>query len=244
MIRKITYWCLVACLAVQGFRCSTPEKSTLCFVTSLTETEGSQTRVYTYTYELSRLTTVTLSASGTTTVTTYGYDDNGNAVSSTTQSPSGLTEGTYSYDKQNKLVSAFLKSGSDETTIQFVYNDNGQLITEVRQTTSGVGDLVVTTTFAYPDILTKNPSVITITSGGGAANQVTREYDNKIAPLRSLFPTTRAVNNVVKETSLNGTTLEETTTTITYQYNPEGYPVSSISSSGRTQVWVYDCREI
>lgn len=244
MIRKIAYWCLVVCLAGQGIRCSTPEKSTLCFVTSLTETEGSLTRVYTYAYELSRLTSITLLESGATTVTNYGYDANGNAVSSITQSPSEVTEGTYSYDKQNKLVAAILTGTGYETNVQFVYNDNGQLISEVRQTESGAGDLVVTTTFAYPDILTKNPSVVTITTGGAAANQVTREYDNKIAPLRSLFPTTRAVNNVVKETSINGTTLEETTTTITYQYNPEGYPVSSVSSSGRTQAWAYDCREI
>jgi YD repeat-containing protein len=244
MIQKTAYWCLVAFLALQGIRCATPEKSTLCFVTSLTETEGSQTRVYAYTYEFSRLTTVTLTESGTTTVTSYGYDANGNVASSTTESSSGLTEGTYSYDKQNKLVSAFIKGSGDETTIQFVYNDNGQLISEVRQTTSGAGDLVETITFAYPDILTKNPSVITITSGGAAANQVTREYDNKIEPLRSLFPTTGAANNVVKETSINGTTLEETITTISYQYNPEGYPVSSTSSSGRTQAWAYDCREI
>lgn len=244
MIRKITYWCLVACLAVQGIRCSAPEKSTLCFVTSLTETEGTLTREYSYTYEFSRLTSITMSESGATTVTRYAYDGNGNIASSTAESPSGATTGAYSYDKQNKLVAARLKSSSSETTIQFIYNDYGQLISEVRQTVSGGGDLMVTTAFAYPDILTKNPSLITVTSGGAAANQFMREYDNKIAPLRSLFPTTRAVNNVVKETSINGATLEEATTTITYQYNSEGYPVSSVSSSGRSQVWVYDCREI
>lgn len=234
----------MAFVAAQGIGCSTAEKSTLCFVTSLTETEGSVTRVYSYTYEFSRLTAVTLLESGTTTVTTYSYDANGNVTASITESPAGLTEGTYSYDKQNKLMAALLTRPDYETAIQYVYNDNGQLINENRQTVSGAGDLVVNITFAYPDILTKNPSLITVTTGGAAANQSMREYDNKIAPLRSLFPTTQAVNNMVKETTINGTTLGETTTTITYQYNPEGYPVSSVSSSGRTQAWVYDCREI
>ncbi|MBL7851968.1 MAG: hypothetical protein JNN04_13790 [Cyclobacteriaceae bacterium] len=245
MSTQISRWLLVAIVLVSGVRCSTPEKSTLCFVSTLTETEGSQTRVFTFVYEFSRLKSITLSEGGTTTVTTYLYDDKGNVGGSTKVSGSAVVEeGSYSYDKQNKLQAATLIGTDYETTIQYSYNDNGQLVSEVETTLSGAGDVLISRAYTYPDILTKNPSMITTTVSGNAPDQLELEYDNKIAPLRNLFPTTKAANNVVKETYLNGTTLVETTYSITYQYNAEGYPVSAVSTSGKTQTWVYDCREI
>lgn len=243
MTKRIFSWVLLISLAGAAVRCSTPEKSTLCFVTTLTEVSGSQTRVYAYTYEFSRLTALTLTEAGQATVVTYFYDANGNVGTSVTQSPSGEEQGTYSYDKQNKLVAALHTRPDYEVEYQYVYNDNGQLITEIRREVKG-GSAVRTRSFTYPDILTKNPSVITTTVDGSAPDQQSLEYDNKVAPLRNLFPTTQAVNNVVKETSLNGTTLEETTVTTSYQYNTAGYPVSAVSSAGKTQTWVYDCKEV
>lgn len=224
--------------------CSTREKSTLCFLTSYTRTDGVVTESVTYVYEGSLLKSESRIAPGDTSVSVYSYDTGSNRVKSTTQSSTGNYTTNYTYDNESKLLSAITLGADWTLTFQYVYNVYGQLSQETKTYTTDTGTLEEVRTFSYPDIVTRNPAEVTVEISGIDTWRISLEYDDKIDPKRGFLFSIRAANNVVKETRRNNVTLDEETVTVSYQYNSEGYPVSATSSAGVSQTWTYDCREI
>lgn len=228
---------LLVCLALMF--CTTREKSTLCRMTTLITTEGSVTTTTTYSYENSKLKLASTTSGTTTYETAYQYDANGN-LSKSIFTEGGVSRATsYSYNGLNQLVSSLYTFNGDTTIITYTYNDSQQLATKTSSVQIGGGPVAVSTeTYEYVNVLTRNASSMTFTSGT-TTYVVTYQYDNKLNPERDLIlPSLQHFNNIVKITQ--GGVVE----TISYEYNNNGYPVSSISSSGKTQSWTYHCEEI
>jgi len=246
MMKQLERMRIIVVMMATSFlwQCNTPEKSTLCFLVTYTRNDGAQTESITYVYQNSLLMSESRTVGAVTSISAYEYDIKNNLVKSVTQSPSGNYTTTYSYTSQNKLLAAVSAADDWSRTVQYTYNENRQLSRETSTYTSAAGDLVEVRTFSYPDIVTINPSTVTVETAGINTWQDSLEYDNKINPIRGFLPSIRAANNVVKATRLNILTLLEETHTTSYQYNAEGYPVSATSTLGVTETWTYDCREI
>jgi hypothetical protein len=239
---QLIVWLMAAPFLLQ---CNSPEKSTLCFLTAYTRTDGVQSVSVTYVYQNSLLTSESRTESGITSETSYEYDAKNNLIKSVTNSPNFATRtATYSYNNQNTLVATLIATSDWTETLQYTYNENRQLIRESSTYTSAAGDIVEVRIFTYPDILTTNPSEVALETAGVSTYREMFEYDDRINPFRNLPTSIQAANNVVKLTRVYSLSLLEVTSTTSYQYNSEGYPVSATSSSGVTETWSYACQEI
>lgn len=226
-------------IAVLLIQCSSAEKHTLCRLISSVETLGTDTVSRSYVYTDGRLTMETRVEGGITFETTYRYDVNGNVDKSTLTTGGVSTSTIYFYNGLQQLLGSLYTYNGDTTTIAYSYNDFGQLIHKNSKLQSG-GGLIFSQTedYEYGDVLTRNPSTITYTSGTNVT-VITYLYDNKFNPERDLvFPSLQHYNNVTQ--IIQGSAVE----TITYMYNGAGYPISAISSSGKKTLWTYDCQEI
>jgi len=235
-VQRILTLVLFSVLLLQ---CSSQEKHTLCRLITAVETDGANVVSISYVFEGSRLTKETRIEGATTLETTYRYDVNGNVDKSTLTTGGIPISTSYAYNGLNQLVSTLYTYNGDTTNTYYTYNDFGQLVHKSVTTQSGGGPfLTMSAEYEYPDLLTRNPSMITNVAG---TNSVVYSYlyDNKFNPERDLvFPSLQHYNNITQ--IIQGSSVE----TITYMYNSTGYPISAISSSGKTTAWTYDCQEI
>lgn len=220
-------------------QCNTTEKHTLCRLTSKLETLGASEIATSYTYQDSRLTKETRVEGGITYETAYHYDFNGNVDESTFTTGGVSVKTSYSYNGLNQLIYTLYTYNGDTTYTYYGYNDFSQLISKsVSSQSSGGPVLLSSESYEYADVLTRNPSKIT-TEAGSNTVVINYLYDNKFNPDRDLvLPSLQHYNNITQ--IIQGSAVE----TITYMYNSAGYPVSAVSSSGKTTVWTYDCQDI
>lgn len=219
-------------------RCNSAEKTTLCFLDTITETSIAGTTSSTFTFSESRPVSQVTVSNGVTYTRSFDYNGAGQLLGYTTVSTAGNTSIGYFYDSQRKLIKSVEVSDNGTLTIDFLYNVHLQVITASHVFVGPGGDYTMTETFAYPDEVTRNPATVTRVHSGGATIVATYLYDDKINPVRGILPTTLAVNNIVSET------VDGVTRTFSYVYNGEGYPVSATVSDGSTRSWTYDCKEI
>jgi len=220
-------------------QCSSPEKHTLCRLITAVETNGTNVSTRSYVYEGSRLIKETRIDGAMTLETTYRYDVNGN-VDKSTLTTHGISAATsYVYNGLDQLIYSLYTYNGDTVNTYFAYNDFGQLVNKSVLYQTGNNPIDTTSEeYQYPDVLTRNPSTITYISNATTV-VISYLYDNKFNPERDLvFPSLQHYNNIVQ--IIQGSTVE----TITYMYNSNGYPVSAVSTSGKTTTWTYDCQEI
>lgn len=223
---------------VLAFRCNSAEKTTLCFLDTVTETSTTGTTTTTVTFSESRPVSLVYVSNGITYTTSFDYNGFGQLLGYTNVSTSGNISVGYFYDNQRKLTKSVEVSDNGTLTIDYTYNVHLQVINASHVFVGPGGDYTMTETLAYPDEVTRNPATVTRVHSAGTTVISTYLYDDKINPVRGILPTTLAVNNIVSET------VDGVTRTFSYVYNGEGYPVSATVSDGTTLTWTYDCQEI
>ncbi len=217
--------------------CETDPTSLLCRLTSLTIVDGGSPVTQTYVYDGGKLSRMTSTSGDDSFQINYQYDDEGDLAKTFLIVSGDSVVTSYSHNNLHYVVASLFAHNGDTTETTYEYNLNGQLIRQRQDVVSaGVPAAIVTTYYTYPDLSTHNPSIIATVDIADSV-VVHYEYDNKINPERGLYlPNIQPYNNITRVT---GPTYEYA---ITYQYDSNGLPVSSLSTTGRTQNWVYICQ--
>lgn len=214
-----------------------------CYPSNISTTTIGAATSTAYTYDadfhvISSVSTTTGGSSSEVVTTTYTYDAAGDVTAASTNSSlSGNSNSTYVYDIAHNLIQAdHFKNGIHLDNYFYVYNSTLQLTSVQYTIFIGAGTSVTTTSYQYATPVSRNPTKAT-SSGSTWEFQ----YDMKPNPLKVLFVSTQPDNNVTKVTFSNvgGPT---TQIAYTYQYDTNGFPVSSISTDGVTKTFSYNCK--
>jgi hypothetical protein len=234
MCRDVTGSLAVLLLVLFG-GCVTDPKSLLCQPSTQTLVDGGSTVAQTYSFEGGKLRLIEYDDDGTLFRTAFEYDFAGDLSKSiqTVNGESLVT--TYSYNIQHFLIASQFTHDGDTVQTTYEYNDVGQWVRQNKNIVNASGTVTEKYYYFYPDLVTHNPwTIATVTPTDSVL--VYYEYDNKINPERELFlPTIQPYNNITRVTAPGYTY------TVSYQYDGNGYPVSSISSNGITRTWTYNC---
>jgi hypothetical protein len=236
-------------------------KTKLCFLTTVVETNDSETTTINYTVDNQKVTKVNSSTvySGVTYQdnATITYDSKGN-ITETTNDDGTKTVYTYTDGQITKTEDFDGTTLSDRTDYEY---SNGQLIKAQYYSESSPGTFVKSDydIFEYASTSSKNPTKIKSFSKTGTTPDYTvvYEYDDKKNPysasgtflnVLALYGEASA-NNITKATFTNASNPTIQTNNFVYEYNTEGYPTKSTitktttgqSARTSTATYTYNC---
>lgn len=218
--------------------CGSDPKTLLCQPSLQTIVDGGSTTTQAYTYVGGKLTLTVTTSGGDMFQTIFVYNLDGD-LGKSIQTANGDTATTsYTHSADHLLLASLLTHNGDTVRVNFLYNDNRQLVRQDKFIQDlGGSEIEEKLYYTYPDLLTHNPSSIATVNLADSV-VVLYEYDNKINPEREFFlPTIQPYNNITKVSA------PAFTYTVSYQYDGNGYPISSTTSTGITKTWTYFCQE-
>ena len=236
--------CMIALSGVQCTQKSVELVIAPCFPTSIStnvSTTGfSQSLSYNYNSTnlvISTATANTLAGQTVTVNTTYAYDTDGNIVSASISGDGSNTVNNYTYDISHKLTQETQQvDGVLKVKIVYHYNATQQFIGAENTSFAGSASTTTTSAYTYNTPVSRNPVMVTSSSG----DTWTYTYDTKPNPLKVLFVSIQPDNNVTRMTMTSGGSAK--TTTYTYQYDSNGFPVARTGSDGETKAYNYFCK--
>lgn len=225
------------------FECSEKDPAPpLCYLTATNFVSPLSTSALELVYDdQHRVVKVTQTASGVIRVSMYTYDADSKLIG-INHDDGNLS--TFAYDSKGRMVvSTFYSQATTLTTIgsmTWTYSATNQPIMRVSELVdcAACGSTVY---FTYPNSTTLNYTTVSIVPVNGETITSSYEYDNHPNPLRvMLHAVAWTDNNVTKITFTNNTGVETWVTS--YTYNEKGYPITSVSTDGGSQTYIYNCQ--